>query len=515
MSFRNNEKRKAATHLSNSPKSQKINSKSASHLNPPPLAACEYETLPARPVSSFLSYPITLPQLSPVLVADADQPTEGVSNTTTLRTRLSLQNEKCGALTISKQPCNAPANTAVIASQLDTLISLTQSSVEFKGELDKLARLVHCKLHNNSFSRRTRIGVWMEEFPTGDDPFIVAERRIRKALALESTICIGKVKKGSRCKKGIGGQRVKNCVLTLDEIVKPHTYRHDSHLDGFLKVLETNMYCGRHTEKKAFQNVAFWKSSIVKIIDQSLSKLAESDTTEDAGERTGASTQLGHLESPSASRSDGLILGSGSLSIPNFEGDLSAFWRASYDTSPFEITEKSKKPFTHESLHENVKSKMMSELDNKDLGDGYIYLYEVDGNPGFVKIGFTTVSVEDRLRKWKFECNRDPKTLYPNASGGGTTVPNARRVEALCHAELEHRRVSIFCPNCLKPHTEWFETTSAKAIEVIEKWSYWMKTLPYQSVQVKNEVKWTIKGEERERTRDMDRFIMKISEASR
>ncbi|ENH70208.1 hypothetical protein FOC1_g10000129 [Fusarium oxysporum f. sp. cubense race 1] len=478
MSFRNNEKRKAATHLSNSPKSQKINSKSASHLNPPTLAACEYETLPARPVSSFLSYPVTLPQLSPVLVADADQPTEEVSNTTTLRTRLGLQNEKCGALTISKQPCNAPANTAVIASQLDTLISLTQSSVEFEGELDKLARLVHCKLHNNSFSRRTRIGVWMEEFPTGDDPFIVAERRIRKALALESTICIGKVKKGSR-------------------------------------FLETNMYCGRHTEKKAFQNVAFWKSSIVKIIDQSLSKQAESDTTEDAGERTGASTQLGHLESPSASRSDGLILGSGSLSIPNFEGDLSAFWRASYDTSPFEITEKSKKPFTHESLHENVKSKMMSELNNKDLGDGYIYLYEVDGNPGFVKIGFTTSSVEDRLRKWKFECNRDPKTLYPNASGGGTTVPNARRVEALCHAELEHRRVSIFCPNCLKPHTEWFETTSAKAIEVIEKWSYWMKTLPYQSVQVKNEVKWTIKEEERERTQDIDRFIMKISEASR
>ncbi|KAH7230881.1 T5orf172 domain-containing protein [Fusarium tricinctum] len=493
MSFRNNKKRKAAAHLGDSPKSQKLNSKSASHLNPPTLAPCEYETLPARSVPSFLNHPTTLPQSSSALVAYADQPTEEVSNTTILRTRLGLHNKKCGALTKSKEPCGAltcgaPAKTAAITSHLDTLIGLTQSSVEFEGELDELARLVHCRSHNNSFSRRARIGVWMEEFPIGDDPFIVAGRRIRKALALESTKCIG--------------------------IVKPQNYRNDSYLDGFLKVLETNMYCNRHMNQKALQKVACWKSSIVEILDQSLSKLAKSDATEDTEERLGTTTELGNLESPLASSSDGLISGSGSQSISNFEGDLSAFWPVSYDTSPFEITEKSKKSPPHESLYENVKSKMIRDLENKDLEEGYIYLYEVDGNPGFVKIGYTTQSVEDRLKDWKDKCNRDPKTLYPNTSGGDTTVPNARRVEALCHAELEHRRVWIFCPSCLKPHTEWFETTSAKAIETIKKWSCWMKTQPYLSVKLGNEEKWKIKEEERQRTQDMNQFMIQILEAS-
>ncbi|CAG2014930.1 unnamed protein product [Fusarium graminearum] len=458
MSLGNNKKRKATAHLGDSPKSQKLNSKSASHLSPPTLAPCEYETLPARSVPSFLNHPTTLSQSSSALVAYADQPTEEVSHTTILRTRLGLHNKKCGALTKSKEPCGAltcgaPAKTAAITSHLDTLIGLTQSSVEFEGELDELARLVHCRSHNNSFLRRARIGVWMEEFPIGDDPFIVAGRRIRKALALESTECIGVEKNGSCCKQEIGGQRVKNCISTLDEIVKPQNYRNDSYLDGFLKVLETNMYCNRHMNQKALQKVACWKSSIVEILDQSLSKLAKSDATEDTEERLGTTTELGNLESPLASSSDGLISGSGSQSISNFEGDLSAFWPVSYDTSPFEITEKSKNSPPHESLYENVKSKMIRDLENKDLEDGYIYLYEVDGNPGFVKIGYTTQLVEDRLRSWKAKCNRDPKTLYPNASGGDTTVPNARRVEALCHAELEHRRVRTFCPSCLKLHT--------------------------------------------------------------
>jgi hypothetical protein len=53
-------------------------------------------------------------------------------------------------------------------------------------------------------------------------------------------------------------------------------------------------------------------------------------------------------------------------------------------------------------------------------------------------------------------------------------VPNAARVEQLCHAELKRQNIRIYCSGCLKPHIEWFEISPSKAISVIEKWSKWM-----------------------------------------
>lgn len=49
---------------------------------------------------------------------------------------------------------------------------------------------------------------------------------------------------------GIGGQRVQNCSKTIDEIIKPEVYLDDAYLDGFLEILEANMYCDHHINRR-------------------------------------------------------------------------------------------------------------------------------------------------------------------------------------------------------------------------------------------------------------------------
>ncbi|KAL6232414.1 hypothetical protein BDW75DRAFT_217841 [Aspergillus navahoensis] len=144
---------------------------------------------------------------------------------------------------------------------------------------------------------------------------------------------------------------------------------------------------------------------------------------------------------------------------------------------------------------------MMKTLSAKDQETGYLYIYEVEGNKEFVKIGYTTRSIKERHEEWCFDCNRKPKLLFPGPAMKAPLVPNARRVEALCHAELSHRQVIIFCYGCLKTHQEWFRVSSAEAVAVIEKWSAWMKKEPYKSD------KSSLKEEETRKASDMDQFM--------
>ncbi|KAJ0128674.1 Obg-like ATPase 1 [Fusarium oxysporum f. sp. albedinis] len=136
----------------------------------------------------------------------------------------------------------------------------------------------------------------------------------------------------SRCKHRISEQRMYNCALTIDEIVNPGVYLNDSYLEGLLKVLETNMYCYQHINEQPLQKVASWKSSIVEILAEHLTKLAESGAAEETGGPSGAPNTQGSPESPSTSRSDGLVSRSGSLSIPNFDRDWSTYWPATYNS---------------------------------------------------------------------------------------------------------------------------------------------------------------------------------------
>ncbi|KAH7141885.1 T5orf172 domain-containing protein [Dactylonectria macrodidyma] len=520
MSSRNDEKTENAenaeltTNLSNFPKPQKSNSTSVPYPSPPnspPQTKARIPQVPrvsgdrARPAGAVSSAPLrtptTPPQQSSASTDHEKQPTEEKVNVATLRTRLDLDNGLCGARTISGRPCRSwspAANRARVTSQLESMIKLTQSSVELEATLYKLVMLVHCNNHDSGLPKKSRIEAWILEFPIGEasttKPAAWVEKRIRRVLDLESAKCIGvAVSTGLRCRRGIGGQQVNSCALTIDEIVKPDVYLDDVYLDFLLKVLETNMYCSQHINKQPLKMVASWKSSIVEIREEHLVKSA------------------GRSESPSPKSSDGIVLRSGSPSISNSDGDLSTYWPSARDTSPFEIIVKSDRLADDKSSYAMVKHEIMRELDTKDRRSGHVYMYEVEGNKGFVKIGYTACSVEERHQKWAFDCNRVPKPLYPITSSTVAAVPNACRVEALCHAELDHRRIRIYCKGCLKPHLEWFEIPSVEAIAVIKKWSKWMATGPYQ---LRSGVKWTISEEETKRAQNMDRFMREISESA-
>jgi hypothetical protein len=461
--------------------------------------------------------PPTMPPQHPLASPAQVEPEEDEDAVSELKTRLGLDGWCGGLKKKSAGFCRQrppAANKARIVSQLGAMTDLTQSSPGLDAALDTLASLVHCRFHDGGASKKARIDTWRTKFPVGEadtDLTALVEKQIRKLLDLVSTQCIeGAFSTQPRCECTIGGQRVQNCAATIAEIVRPDVYLNDAYLEGLLKVLETNMFCHSHNNQP-LQMVERWKSEIGKIRGKQQAKSVGGDAPERmVGPSRPSSSQS--TERPPTKTEDGSALQSGGLSIPSFPLDLSTYWPTAYDTSPFEIIAKSTGPADLRSSYSRVKKKMKKELELVDLRSGYVYAYEVPGNSGYVKIGYTSRSVGARHAEWEFECNRLPKVLYPTPSGAIAVVSNARRVEALCHEELDHRRIRIYCQGCLKQHVEWFEVSAAEAVAVIQKWSRWMATNPYQSIELRSGVKRTIREEERKRTLDMDRFMREISE---
>ncbi|KAL4724577.1 hypothetical protein ACLX1H_008018 [Fusarium chlamydosporum] len=343
---------------------------------------------------------------------------------------------------------NTPTNVGGILlpekpsrKSLESVIALTQSSTELKPKLDKLAGLVHCRYHDGGQPKEDRIEAWLKTFPMGEASIVDPGTRIRGLLALRSTQCIGIVDGiGSPCKDRIGGLRVHHCELTIDAIVNSDVYLNDSYLEGMLRVLETSMRCPQHIKKQPLQRWPSWKSSIVDFLADHPVKMSESAPLEETRESLVASDTPSYHDDNSIEKGAGPTSRGKKLLTPNFDRDLSSYWPVTYNISPFDMIERSNMLSDSKSSHTKIKSEIKKPLEVIEQKAGYIYIYEVVGNPGFVKIGYTTRSVDERLQEWEFDCNRVPKLLYPVASSTAKAIPNARRVEALCHAELEHRR---------------------------------------------------------------------------
>jgi hypothetical protein len=118
----------------------------------------------------------------------------------------------------------------------------------------------------------------------------------------------------------------------------------------------------------------------------------------------------------------------------------------------------------------------------RDFRTGSVYIYSRKSSPGYVKIGWTSVSVDGRLEKWS-ECGYTPIELFRV-----TGVPYAQRVETLTHYELikEWRREQP-CKGCwIKKHEqvrhqEWFEVSQERAIQVVSTWAeLFKKSNPYE-----------------------------------
>jgi hypothetical protein len=356
-------------------------------------------------------------------------------------------------------------NQQLIKSLVGSMINLTQASPDLESKLRELAQLVHCHFHRHWKYREVRIEIWAEIFPVDEDQTdaaVIIERKIKNALRLTSVECIGKKNNDNiRC-YGTGGQQVQNYFRTIDQIIKPEVYQNDEHLSYFLSVLEVNMYCPRHMIKEPLRNFARWKSSITDI------------------RKTGQPPNSGLCTKSSVQREEA-SLSSSPLPSADLSKDPSTFWPRAFDTSSFNRIETGTS-LTAEEYENKIKSLMQKSLDQTKQEDGYIYLYEVEGNKGLVKLGYTTECVKKRYKKWTFDCNRKCIGLYPLPLTPAKLVPHAHHVEKLCHAELAHCRLSIECRACLKDHKEWFQTSPEEAISVIEKYSNWMiKKFPSQA----------------------------------
>ncbi|RGP81347.1 hypothetical protein FLONG3_491 [Fusarium longipes] len=516
MTTNNSENSVTPTSVSGFLEPREEHSKSESCISPPTSPSLTKGALaretrrPAANKYSPLSPPPTPRKLQSTTVK-RNQTTHRSDDVATLRTRLAIDDKKCGAIVETKggvcRRWSPAANRIAVTSKLQSIVGLTQSSTELEGNLDELSNLVHCQEHCIGPPKTKRIGIWIQTFPVGEpNATILIPREIRQLLDLDSSRCIGEVDKTDpRCTKHIGGQRVYNCVRTIAGIIEPNVYLNEPYLNGMLKVLETNMYCPDHINKRPLQNVSTWKSSIEKIRDKYHDKPVGSTICDEAGVTIDPQNRGASPGTPPLARAMAASPGSARSSIPKFDGDLSTYWQHEhvYKISPFVIRERSRGLDDHKSSYDKIEEKMKKSL-GEERESGYIYVYEVEGNSGFVKIGFTGRSVKDRLADWEHDCNRVPKLVYQYPSATVAKAPNARRVEGLCHAELYHRKTWIYCDCCFKWHHEWFEISSRKAIATVRKWCNWMAKNPYHDVG-------TLREEEVEKTRDMDKFMKDIA----
>ncbi|KAI4262947.1 MAG: hypothetical protein L6R42_001883 [Xanthoria sp. 1 TBL-2021] len=482
--------------------------------------------------SSLLPTPPTSParNASDLMPKEKEPPkNENQMNISNLKSRLDLDGWRCGGLTKKEKPCTLSIpeeNRDRISSQIESMITRTLPPLELESELDKLVMLVHCHHHDHGYPKDLRIDAWTTAFPVIDDDtklVVSVQKQIKKALGPVSTLCIGVTLKGIRCKQKVGGQKVQNCTKRIDEIVKPEVYSQDAYLDGLLKDLETNMYCHLHMNKQPLKNVASWKSSITEIRNKAESELLQSigNSAPEGLESLIRSENSQDTKNLSTKKSNNFLWQNRGLQTPRSSRSLSTeldrdpatSWQEAYDTTAFNIIARNDRLTDYQSSYCLVRSEVTKPLNLEDQKDGHVYLYEVEGNKGFVKIGYTGRSTEIRHREWGFDCNRDPKVLYPTDYGSALVVPNARRIEALCHAELDHRRIRIYCQGCLKQHIEWFEISPAEAIAVIQKWSKWMTTNPYRSTHLKGGVKRILNEEEMRKARNISHFMKEISVA--
>jgi hypothetical protein len=179
-----------------------------------------------------------------------------------------------------------------------------------------------------------------------------------------------------------------------------------------------------------------------------------------------------------------------------------------FDTTPFHIIPRRNRRNMN-TPNDNIQRIIGQDLCYENRKPGYIYVFEAENVKGYLKIGYTTSSVTERLQSLIFDCNRQIKVLYPMPPESAKMVPNARRIEQLCHAELVDCQIYIDCTGCLSEHQEWFQISTADAFSVVKKWSAWMDSTPYDAALG------SLKEDERRKLSDMDHFMGELAGAAK
>ena len=109
--------------------------------------------------------------------------------------------------------------------------------------------------------------------------------------------------------------------------------------------------------------------------------------------------------------------------------------------------------------------------------DGYLYVYWNRASFGLIKIGHTTIEVNQRLQKWEDDCQRVADEHYRSPH----KIKHVARVEKLIHTEFRKFRVCTWCKLCRKNHIEWFRGLDLALVKRrMEAWTDWVTKEPYE-----------------------------------
>lgn len=374
-----------------------------------------------------------------------------------MKRQLGLDKLRCACPTSEGTRCTleiVSSKIAEVEALLKSLSHLTQESQDLPKELEELARLVHCYRHHNLNRYRVkRVKSWKKTFP-GLPDIPTMDEKIQDLFKL-SRYCCGFKNDGRRCTEKLGGQKVLDAGKTVSELVNPEIYLDDGNREYALQVLATNTICDKYDKhiEQCEDRVEAWNSRIVDI--------------NSSWPNTSAKLRR-------ESRRKSWILQSRCENIP--PGNC---WPVARDMSRLITEIKPDRPETPQDAYKFARKTLLSPF--RDQNSGYIYIYQVDNNEGLIKIGHTQ-DVRKRVKQWESYCNRAATLIYATSTGIPGLVPHAKRVEALCHAELEYRNEVVSCHACTVDHKEWFRVPPSEAIAVVEKWCAWMKTNPYEQL---------------------------------
>lgn len=404
---------------------------------------------------------------------------------------LSLDKMQCRSPTTTKdRPCKRAISSNEHIEILKLLHALNQQGLlleELVELLESLVSQVHCFQHSTGLGKESRLDKWIPFIgrPHGSPkPVLLISRDITRALNL-STRCIGLTQKNMHCKGTIGGQKVHNCQRTLERLVDPEVYRSELFVDTFLKILEANRYCKHHTKQHQPGLQRNWKSAIGVAREE---LFVTNETSEDLHvDRLGLSLRShdGNL-AYATTESRGIRTLSSPTMTCAASMDAATFWPEAMDTPPWR-TIRRRQQMSPTIQSPSVASVARKPLDKEDQKMGQVYIYRVNGEHKLLKIGYTSRSIAQRHEEWESDCNRKVLSVYPLEPSATDMLENARRIEALCHAELDDFRVWIYCQNCMKTHDEWFDVLEDRAVSIVKKWSSWMTTKPYHGNRLKEE----------------------------
>ncbi|KAL9000713.1 MAG: hypothetical protein Q9169_000749 [Polycauliona sp. 2 TL-2023] len=255
-------------------------------------------------------------------------------------------------------------------------------------------------------------------------------------LKADTTTCVAKTRKGTRCTYRIGKLAIKEARKILEQLEKKTISQDWKPPLDQVQLLASLLHCKKQHQDVAHTLTKQWATAI----DPTQVSLVQAE-----------------------------------VCTPSHKHDYTAACIRNliqYDTTAKSIANTTK----------FIEGALRRQLTRREVKiEGYMYIYNFPGNFGHVKIGVTSRMLEERLREWQNQCGHVPELLFPKTEEDLVPIPHVYRVESIVHAQLRDcRKKELRCRKCQKCHVEWFESSVPEAIEAVKRWSKWIREKPYK-----------------------------------